>query len=97
MKIIPKGELLSYGFCEFGEEDEQGRYVAEEELVVLTKEEHDSLLRIARSAQPMIDALKIVRKALVAPCIGGYKLENSPHKELVELIDKAISGNDADK
>ena len=77
MKIIPKGELLSYGFCEFGEEDEQGRYVAEEELVVLTKEEYDSLLRVARSAQPMIDALKSVLKA---------------HKELGDIIDAALSG-----
>ena len=41
MKLIPKGELLSYGFCEFGEEDEQGRYVAEEELVVIPKVDYD--------------------------------------------------------
>lgn len=39
MKIIPKGELLSYGFCEFGTEDKNDRYVAINDLLV---EEIDS-------------------------------------------------------
>lgn len=39
MKIIPKGELLSYGFCEFGTEDKNDRYVASNDLLV---EELDS-------------------------------------------------------
>lgn len=34
MRIIPKGELLNYGFCEFGTEDEQDRHVAREDLLV---------------------------------------------------------------
>lgn len=34
MKIIPKDELLSYGFCEFGTEDSQDRYVARNDLIV---------------------------------------------------------------
>ena len=34
MRIIPKGELLNYGFCEFGTEDEQNRHVAREDLLV---------------------------------------------------------------
>lgn len=32
--IIPKGELLSYGFCEYGTEDDQDRHVARNDLLV---------------------------------------------------------------
>lgn len=74
MTIIPKGETHGWAFAKFGEE-EGDRLVVSEDLVVLTKEEYDSLTRIARSAQPMCDALKSVRKA---------------HKELDDIIDAAI-------
>ena len=50
------------------------------ENTVLTKEEHDSLTRGARSACRMSDALKSVLKA---------------HKELDDIIDAALSGDDA--
>lgn len=33
--IIPEGELLSYGFCKFGVEDKDNRWVAEEPLLVI--------------------------------------------------------------
>ena len=74
MKMIPKGETHSWAFAEFGEEWGD-RFVVDEDLVVLTKEEFDSLTRIARSAQPMCDALKTV---LVA------------HKELAATITAAL-------
>lgn len=32
--IIPKGELLSYGICEYGTEDDQDRHVARNDLLV---------------------------------------------------------------
>ena len=32
--IIPEGELLSYGFCEYGTEDDQDRHVARNDLLV---------------------------------------------------------------
>lgn len=57
MTIIPKGETHSWAFAKFGEEDGD-RLVVSEDLVVLTKEEHDSLRRIAQSAQDMSDMLK---------------------------------------
>lgn len=35
MTLIPKGELLSWGFCKFGYEDENNRWAAEENLLVI--------------------------------------------------------------
>lgn len=52
-KKIKKGERLSYGFAEFGTEDENKRWVAKEDLIVYTncgdfleriKDERDDLL-----------------------------------------------------
>ena len=41
MKItIPKGELLSYAFAPYGEDDKDGRFVAKEELVLATAKDH---------------------------------------------------------
>ena len=74
MTIIPKGEPHGEAFAKFGEE-EGDRLVVSEDLVVLTKEEHDSITRGARSAHCMCDALKSVRKA---------------HKELDDIIDAAL-------
>lgn len=34
-KVIPKGELLNYAFAEFGEEDEDDRFVARRDLLVI--------------------------------------------------------------
>ena len=33
--LIPKGELLSFGFCTFGYEDENNRWAAEENILVI--------------------------------------------------------------
>ena len=41
---IPKGELLEWGVCKVGEEDSQGRWVAEDNLVVLTEEEYNRMV-----------------------------------------------------
>lgn len=40
---IQKGELLSYATCTYGEEDENDRYVAKEDLVIMTKKEYETL------------------------------------------------------
>lgn len=74
MKMIPKGETHSCAFAEFGKQWGDS-FVVGEDLVVLTQEEYDSLTRIARSAQPMCDALKSV---LVA------------HKEIDATITAAL-------
>lgn len=34
-RVIPKGELLSYAFAEFGEEDKDDRFVAQRDLLVI--------------------------------------------------------------
>lgn len=41
---ISKGELLEWGVCKVGEEDSQGRWVAEDNLVVLTEEEYNRMV-----------------------------------------------------
>lgn len=41
MKItIPKGELLSYAFAPYGEDDKDGRFIAKEELILATAKDH---------------------------------------------------------
>ena len=35
-RIIKKGELLSYAFCDLGTEDKDGRFVAKEDIEVST-------------------------------------------------------------
>lgn len=56
MTIIPKGETHSWAFARFGEED-GNRLVVNEDLVVMSNEEFDSLRRVAQSVQQMCDAL----------------------------------------
>ena len=81
---IPKGELLSWGVCKVGEEDSQGRWVAEDNLIIQTESEYNSANAILRKA------LESVRKGLMAPCQLGYKIEDSPNKGLVDIIDEAL-------
>lgn len=81
---IPKGELLEWGVCKVGEEDSQGRWVAEDNLIIQTESEYNSANAILRKA------LESVRKGLMAPCQQGYKIENSPNKGLVDIIDEAL-------
>lgn len=42
---IQKGELLSYATCAYGEEDQYDRFVAKEDLVLMTKKEYDVLTK----------------------------------------------------
>lgn len=35
ISFIPKGELLEYGFCQFGEEDDSDRWCAKDNLCVI--------------------------------------------------------------
>ena len=37
---IPKGELLSYAFAPYGEDDKDGRFVAKEDLILATAKDH---------------------------------------------------------
>lgn len=87
---IPKGELLEWGVCKVGEEDSQGRWVAEDNLIIQTESEYNSANAILRKA------LESVRKGLMAPCQQGYKIENSPNKGLVDIIDEALKIKEPD-
>lgn len=40
---IPKGEVLSYATCDYGTEDSYDRFVAKEDLVLLTAEEFEKV------------------------------------------------------
>ena len=82
MKIIPKGELLSYGFCEFGEEDEQGRYAAEEDLVVIPKVDYDK-------------AQGILAEMRKGPPPGDETPASMACFTFADRIDAALSGNSA--
>ena len=43
--IIEKGQLLSYAFAPYGEDDKDGRLVATEDLILVPKRVFDSQMR----------------------------------------------------
>lgn len=61
MKIIQKDELLSYGFCEFGTEDSQDRYVARNDLIV-EEIDNDIGLSFGAAIALMKQGKKVARK-----------------------------------
>lgn len=41
---IPKGELISYCICPIGEDDENNRFVAIDDFVVIKKDRYEKLI-----------------------------------------------------
>lgn len=59
---IPKGELLEWGVCKVGEEDSQGRWVAEDNLVVLTEEEYNRIVGVPVEGMTFGQAIEAMKK-----------------------------------
>lgn len=87
---IPKGELISYCICPIGEDDENNRFVAIDDFVVIKKERYEKLigrsggLTFSRALEAMRKGLKVCRKGwnskdcwLSIPLVDGPKVISS--------------------
>ena len=93
MKIIPKDELLSYGFCEFGTEDSQDRYVARNDLIV-EEIDNDIGLSFGAAIALMKKGKKVARKGWNGKGMYVWIMPGSTVKGCKNIVDPHLADID---